>query len=292
MSGPRLPLLRLYHRVLQTTREFFDHRHYTEVRTPCLVPGTVPEEHIDLFCTRCGRFLNASPEPQMKRLVAEGMERIYQIGPAFRVGERGTWHSPEFTILEWYRVGADYRDLMEETRELVTALCATVKRDVPAFTEICVDDAFEQAAGWRPSRDFDADRFDRDMVERVEPSLASRGGVFLCDYPAASASLSRLRADDPLVAERFEFYLDGIELANGFSELVDAHEQVKRFEETNARRREAGREPYPVDRRFIQALRQGMPPCAGIAVGMERLVAALARADGIDAVMGFPVEEL
>jgi lysyl-tRNA synthetase class 2 len=292
MTSGRSDVLRLRHAVLKGIRRFFDSRRYVEVETPCLVPATVPEEHIDLFRTTCGLHLNASPEPQMKRLLAAGMERIYQLGRAYRAGERGPWHMPEFTILEWYRAGADYRDLMDETAELLVALCPVTWRELPVFSRMSVDEAFERWARWRPSAAFDPERFDRDLVERVEPALADRGAVFLHDYPAGAASFARLAPGDPAVAERFELYLDGVELANGFSELTDPDQQLARLEAANRARRASGRPAYGLDHRFVEALRAGLPPCAGIAVGVDRLVAVLLGYETVDDAVAFRREEL
>ncbi len=292
MAFATIETLALRHRMLSALRRFFDSAGYVEVETPVLVPRTVPELHIDLVRTTTGLYLAASPEPQMKRLVASGMERIYQVGHAFRAGERGRWHGVEFSILEWYRTGAGYRDLMDEVEALVTVLCPVAGRDVPAFVRMSVDDAFERWAGYRPSGHMDAGRFDRDLVERVEPGLSALGAVMLFDYPAAAASLAKLRRDDPGLAERFELYVDGIEIANGFTELTDVAEQRARFDEANAARRADGREAYDVDTRFLSALERGLPSCAGVAVGLDRLVAVLAGFGGIDDVMSHPFEEL
>ncbi|MBW2261008.1 MAG: EF-P lysine aminoacylase GenX [Deltaproteobacteria bacterium] len=281
-------LLGRRHTLLKAIRSFLDDLGYVEVETPCLVPATVPETHIDLFEVKDGLLLAASPEPHMKRLLAGGCERIYQITRAFRAGERGRWHNPEFTILEWYRAGAGHLDLMEETEALLTVLCAAAQREAPPIVRMTVDDAFERWAGWKPSRAWDEERFMRDMVERVEPRLAGLGSVFLHDYPAAAASLARLSPANPEVCERFELYVDGIEIANAFSELTDPAEQRRRLDEANEKREAQGRPAYPVDKPFIEALEDGLPPCAGIAIGVDRLVAVLLDLDGIDEAMAFP----
>lgn len=283
-----MSVLRLRHALLVSIRSFFDEAGYLEVETPCLVPSTVPETHIDLFRVEGGLLLAASPEPQMKRLLADGHGRIYQITRAFRQGEVGRWHNPEFTILEWYRAGADYLDLMDETEALLERLCGVARRKPPTFTRLTVDDAFERWAGWRPSERWSEELFYSDLVERVEPGLATLGGVFLHDYPGQAASLARPGAHDHRVCERFELYLDGVEIANAFSELTEPAEQRTRLQEANRRRAEEGRPEYDVDERFIQALASGIPECAGIAVGVDRLVAILAGLDGIGGAMSFP----
>lgn len=278
------------HTLLRAIRSFLDGAGYVEVQTPCLVPATVPETHIDLFEVRGGLLLAASPEPHMKRLVAGGHDRIYQITRAFRAGERGRWHNPEFTILEWYRSRAGYEELMEETESLLASLHASVGRRFEPVSRLGVDDAFDRWAGWRPSRSWDEDRFTMDLIERVEPGLKELGSVFLIDYPAGAASLARLCPSSPERCERFELYMDGIEIANAFSELTDPREQRRRLALANERRRAQGRSAYAIDRRFLDALEVGLPPCAGIAVGVDRLVAVLLGLDGIDGAMAFPWE--
>lgn len=283
-----MSLLERRHTLLRAIRSFLDGAGYVEVETPCLVPATVPETHIDLLEVSGGLLLAASPEPHMKRLLAGGCERIYQITRAFRAGERGTWHSPEFTILEWYRARAGYLDLMEETEALLAVLHAEAGRAAPPVRRMTVDEAFARWAGWRPSGAWDEERFTRELIERVEPALAGLGCVFLHDYPAPAASLARLSPSNPAVCERFELYVDGIEIANAFSELTDPAEQRRRLVDANERRASAGRPAYAIDEPFIEALEAGLPPCAGIAVGVDRLVAVLLGLDGIDEAVAFP----
>ncbi len=288
----RAGILKFRSRIVRAIREFFDAAGYLEVETPCLVPSTVPEPHIDLFSVEGGLLLAASPEPQMKRLLAEGLGRIYQIGRAFRRGESGRWHNPEFTMLEWYRPHAGHLDLMDEVESLVSLLAAVAGRSAPVFCRISVDDAYSRWAGWRPSAGWDEERFYRDLVERVEHGLVHAGAVFLHGYPAPAASLARIDPADPALCERFELYLDGIEMANAFTELTDASTQAVRLEESNRIRSLAGAETYPVDERFLQALAQGLPPSAGIALGLDRIVAWLAGTEGIGPVMSFPIGSL
>ena len=207
-------------RVLREIRAFFDARGFTEVETPVRIPAPAPEPHID--CPPSGDwFLRASPELQMKKLLAAGMERIYQIGPCFRAGEKGRRHSPEFTMLEWYRANADYSDIARDAEEL---LAEVLKRDHTDVQRITVREAYLRWAGWDPVETWDQDRFDFDMATKIEPNLPKEP-LFLTDYPAPAASLARLKSDDPRVAERWELYVDGIELANAFTELIDPVEQ-------------------------------------------------------------------
>ena len=253
-------------RVLRAIRAFFDARGFTEVETPVRIPAPAPEPHID--CPPSGNwFLRASPELQMKKLLAAGMERIYQIGPCFRAGEKGRRHSPEFTMLEWYRANADYSDIARDAEEL---LAEVLKRDHADVQRITVREAYLRWAGWDPVETWDQDRFDFDMATKIEPNLPKEP-LFLTDYPAPAASLARLKSDDPRVAERWELYVDGIELANAFTELIDPVEQRRRFELAREERRALGEADYPLDEEFLDALAR-MPPSGGVALGVDRLV--------------------
>jgi lysyl-tRNA synthetase class 2 len=220
----------------------------------------------------------------MKKLLAAGCRRIFQIARAFRADERGERHAPEFALLEWYAAGEDYRDLMAATEALIAEAAAAFAAAGVAtrlaawprpFVRLSVDEAFARWAGWRPSRAFDETRFFEDFVARVEPRLADLGAVFLADWPAPAGALARHRADDPAVCERVELFLDGIEICNGFSELTDAREQEERFVRDNAERARRGKTTYPIDRGFLDALASGIPACAGNALGVDRLLMAL-----------------
>ena len=253
--------------VMHEIRAFFDARGFMEVETPVRIPAPAPEPHID--CPPSGDwFLRASPELQMKKLLAAGMERIYQIGPCFREGEKGSRHNPEFTMLEWYRVNADYSDIARDAEELVGEVLRL--RGGTAFPRVTVREAYLRWAGWDPVETWDQDRFDFDMSTKIEPNLP-KGPLFLMDYPAPAASLARLKADDPRVAERWELYVDGLELANAFTELTDPVEQRRRFELARAERRALGEADYPLDEEFLDALAR-MPPSGGVALGVDRLV--------------------
>ena len=252
--------------MLREIRAFFDARGFTEVETPVRIPAPAPEPHID--CPPSGDwFLRASPELQMKKLLAAGMERIYQIGPCFRAGEKGRRHSPEFTMLEWYRANADYSQIAADAEEL---LVEVLKRDHADVQRITVREAYLRWAGWDPVETWDQDRFDFDMATKIEPNLPKEP-LFLTDYPAPAASLARLKSDDPCVAERWELYVDGIELANAFTELIDSVEQRRRFELAREERRALGEADYPLDEEFLDALAR-MPPSGGVALGVDRLV--------------------
>ena len=253
-------------RVLRAIRAFFDARGFTEVETPVRIPAPAPEPHID--CPPSGNwFLRASPELQMKKLLAAGMERIYQIGPCFRAGEKGRRHSPEFTMLEWYRANADYSQIAVDAEEL---LVEVLTRDHAYVQRITVREAYLRWAGWDPVETWDQDRFDFDMATKIEPNLPKEP-LFLTDYPAPAASLARLKSDDPRVAERWELYVDGIELANAFTELIDPVEQRRRFELAREERRALGEADYPLDEEFLDVLAR-MQPSGGVALGVDRLV--------------------
>ena len=293
--------LELRARVLQSTRAFFVDQGFLEVQTPLLTREVAPEAHIDPIPANGDGWLIPSPELYMKRLLAAGYEKLFQITPAFRGGERGRRHHPEFTLLEWYRANTDYQALQQDCRGLLAACCRTAGRregwpyqgqwlDVRgAWQSYTVREAFAAFAGWEPGGDPDQTRFDVDLVEQVEPRLGFPQPCFLTDYPASQAALARLKADDPTVAERFELYWAGIELANGYSELTDAREQRRRFEATIAMRRRAGTSPGALPQRFLEAMPH-LPSCSGIAFGLDRLVMLLADAASLDEVVAFPPE--
>lgn len=270
--------------VIRKIRAFFDARGFVEVETPVRIAAPAPEPHID--CPPSGRaFLRASPELQMKKLLAAGMEKIYQIGPCFREGECGSRHQPEFTMIEWYRAHADYRAILADMEALVAGIVPGLRAP---FARITVRDAYRKFAGWDPVTDWDADRFDVDMATKIEPALP-KAPIFLMDYPAPAASLARLKPDAPAVAERWEFYVDGIELANCFSELVDGPAQRTRFEAAKAERRRLGEADYPLDGEFLDVIGT-MPPSGGVALGVDRLVMLAAGAKSIADVRAFSAE--
>jgi lysyl-tRNA synthetase class 2 len=296
------------HRVLRATREFFDVQAFVEVDTPSVVRNPGLELHLDaLEVLGCGgpRWLHTSPEYHMKRLLAAGMPRIYQICKAFRRGERGALHEPEFTLLEWYRAQASYEDTMRDTEQLVAHLARSfcgstripgVKGAVdvtPPWQRLTVHEAFERFAGVSVDALLpDEDKFYRVLIERVEPELGKDKPTFLTRYPACMAALAQLCADNPKVSERFEAYVDGVELCNGFGELTDAEEQRRRCELDLAARWRMGKPTYPIDELFLQALRQRLPPCSGNALGLDRLVMLLTGAKEIAEVVAFDAERV
>ncbi len=268
------------------------------METPLRLPAPAMELHIEAL-TAPPLFLRTSPELHMKRLLAEGIAPLFQMGPCFRANERGTLHHPEFTLLEWYRLNSDYFNILEDTQSLLAALTTSVhgkpvlpyrghemRIDTP-WKIYSVRDAFLEHAGWDPITSYDADRFDLDLVDKVEPALPRDRPVVLCDYPIAAAALSRPCPDDRRMAQRWELYLHGIEIANAYSELTDPVEQRRRFVQCAESRRDAGHEIYPLDEAFLAALAQGLPSCSGIALGVDRLVMLLAGAADIGEVIAF-----
>jgi lysyl-tRNA synthetase class 2 len=296
-------------RVLAEVRRFFDTRGFVEVQTPVMVPSPGLDLHLDAFEVAAGergapRWLITSPEYQMKRLLADGWRRIYQIAPCFRRGEVGARHNPEFTMLEWYRGDAGVNDVMRDTEQLVAAVTGGAVRlgarlvDVrPPLERLTVCEAFARYAGWSAEATLDAaardeDRYFRALVERVEPALEVLDrGVWLVDYPATQASLARRKPGDPRLAERFELYVAGVELCNGFGELVDAAEQRARLEHDQEERRARGLPVYPIDERFLDAVAR-MPPSGGNALGLDRLVALAHGTTAIGEFLAFPADEL
>ncbi len=295
--------LRQRNAVIRAVRLFFEERDYLESDTPLRLPVLAPELWIEPL-TSGTHFLQTSPELCMKRLVAAGNAKLFQISPCFRKGERGRLHLPEFSMLEWYRTGIDYMDLIEECEDLVKGvvlecggsplfpdLAGRFPLDI-SFARLTVAEAFARYARCSVEEALSEDCYEEVLVDEVEPNLGVGGQpTFLYDYPAALASLARLKQEDSSVAERFELYCDGIELANGFSELVDPIEQRRRFENERRAIVAAGREPGPMPEKFLAAL-DDMPEAAGIALGLDRLVMVLAGAASIDEVVCFVPEDL
>jgi elongation factor P--(R)-beta-lysine ligase len=323
-------------RILGAVRSFFAAHGYVEVDTPALQVSPGLEPHLRAFKTllhdphtgrAAERYLNTSPEFAMKKLLVAGMPRIWQLARVFRDGERSATHHPEFAMLEWYRVGATYRDLMDECEALVHACqdaagaetlgwrghTADARR---SWQRLSVADAFEEHCGIdllatapdplapdlerlaaaarhlgvapHPGDDWEALYF-RIFLERIEPFLGLGAPTILYDYPLSMAALSRRSPADPRLAERFEVYVCGLELANAFSELTDAAEQRRRFLAEQAKKRALYGDPYPIDEDFLAALDHGLPTCAGIALGFDRLVMLATGAADIEEVLWAPV---
>lgn len=309
-----LPALRLRARVLAGIRAFFAERAVLEVETPLLAAATTPDPRIESLGTLyrgpgapaegLTLYLQTSPELAMKRLLAAGSGPIYQIARAFRDGEAGPRHNPEFTLLEWYRPGFDHHALMDEVEALLGRVLGTSGAERLTFAEafdrhLGLDPhaaplgelrraADEAAPGGSPGLSRD-DLLNLLLAAAVEPHLGRDRPTFVYDFPASQAALARVREGPPPVAERFEVFVRGVELANGFNELTDADEQRRRFEEELARRRSEGLAPVPLDERLLAALEAGLPPCAGVALGVDRLVMLAAGAGSLAEVLAFPV---
>ncbi len=289
-------------RVVDGIRTFFNRSGFMEVETPVRIPAPAPEANIDAQ-EAGGWFLHTSPELCMKRLLAAGYEKIYQICRCFRKDERGGRHLPEMTLVEWYAAGWDYQDLMRQCEALIVSLTDLLATGPtlslqgktidlsPPWDRLTVDDAFRRFAGISTDDALQNGSFDEVMGLEIEPRLGLSRPLFLYDYPAACGALARLNPDNPRVAERFELYIAGLELCNGFSELIDAVEQRRRFEEEQRLRNGAGKPVYPSPEPFLEALPK-MPPAAGIALGLDRLVMLFCDATAIDDVVAFVPEEL
>ena len=311
---PTAPLshLQLRARLLRQIRDYFAEQQVLEVETPALTVAGVSDPHIDSFRVssdgmvgqRAGLFLHTSPEYAMKRLLAAGSGPIYQIARVFRAGEAGRRHSPEFSLLEWYRPGFNHHQLMDEVEALLARLISlespaeriTYRELFLQYLDIDPLPATVAELGRCAERNAialqnpDADRdvwLDLLFSHVIEPRLADRRArmLFIHDYPASQAALARI--DERGLAARFELYLDGVELANGYHELTDAGEQRRRFERDNRRRRALGKAEMPIDESLLQALEAGLPECAGVALGLDRLVMCAAGVDSLAQVMSF-----
>lgn len=309
--------LRLRARLNAVLRDFFAERGVAEVETPILSRAGNTEPNIESFSTVFGgptdagaptRFLRTSPEHPLKRLLASGFGDCHELGRVFRNGEAGSSHNPEFTMLEWYRVGFDHRRLMLECAQLVRAALALVQRDAHVVTTSYRDwfreglqlDPFavDESALREPLRDFsiDPDGLTRDdwldllVTHRLQPALPNDAITIVYDFPASQCSLARVRPGHPPVAERFELYLGPHELANGYHELNDATEQRARFERDNLRRRERGQDEIPVDENLLAVLDR-LPDCAGVALGVDRLLMHMLGSGDIRDVLAFPFAE-
>ncbi|PNS08203.1 EF-P lysine aminoacylase EpmA [Solilutibacter silvestris] len=306
--------IRLRARLNTTIRDFFAQRDVLEVETPILSEAGNTAPNIDSFTTDFSghvdaggheRWLRTSPEHALKRLLCAGIGDCYELGRVFRNGEAGGRHNPEFTMLEWYRVGWDHLRLIDETAELVRAALALVGREA-TLEIVSYRDLYQRELGADPLRDdeeilrnalgdirIDPRGLERDdwldllMTHRLQPAFAPDRMIVVHDWPASQAALARIRAEDPPVAERFELYLGPVELANGYHELLDAGEQRARFDADIATRRRRSLAAPAIDTRFIGALQHGMPTCAGVALGIDRLLMAMLETTQIRDVIAF-----
>ena len=307
-------------KILQKIRQFFADRNVIEVETPALSQGTVTDVYLDAISCKydfladspAGHstelFLQTSPEFHMKRLLASGYGCIYSIAKAFRHEESGNYHNPEFTMLEWYRIGFDQFDLMTEVAELLEVVLGGYKAVFTSYQDIFLtsvsvdpltanfDELVEVLTQHGKADDWLIDMNDADLLlqfiftEIIEPTIGIAEPQFIYDFPIAQASLAKRSVDDPRVAQRFECYFKGIELVNGFNELTDADEQVARFKLDNVKRAEQGLPVKPVDANFIAALKHGLPQCAGVALGVDRLVMLALDSKHINETISFTID--
>ncbi len=302
--------------ILRQIREFFFQRQVMEVDTQALSAATVTDQHLAGFATRFNNplspqvqtlYLQTSPEYAMKRLLAAGSGCIYQLAKAFRNEEAGRHHNPEFTMLEWYRLGFDDHQLMAELDQLMQLLVGCEAADKMTYQQAFLQHlqcdpltadlmALRQLASAQGFEDIAANEQDRDTLLQllfscvIEPLIGQQRPVFVYNFPASQAALARIDEGDPRVARRFELYFGGLELANGFYELSDPTEQRQRFEADNAKRRLVGLAEQRLDERFLAALEHGLPECAGVAVGIDRVIMLALKASRIDQVLPFAID--
>ena len=326
LSSASLENLKRRAELLRAARRFFDDRSFIEVQTPVLSRDTVIDRHLEPWVVERRElltwgfsepraYLQTSPEFAMKRLLASGMQSIYQIGPVFRGGERGPLHNPEFTMLEWYRVGEDYRGGMQFLIDLISALLpdsvsASEDGSLPEIrtyqavfqqhvgidilvaskeelAELACERGVVSSPAW--SDDWD-DWCNLLFTELVQSRLGLLAPTVVCDFPASQSALAQISTRDERVAERFEIFYRGVELANGYHELLDSAELRRRNREINAQRRQDGKLELPEESRLLEAMDSGMPSSVGCALGFDRLVMLACQATSLDEVLPFPIE--
>lgn len=298
--------LQLRAQILAKIRAFFTRRNVLEVETPLLSHSTNPALHLHSFVTTYqtqNLYLQTSPEFAMKRLLASGSGDIYQICKACRDGEQGRLHNPEFTILEWYRVNFNHHQLMDEMEQFLHFVLNTAPAQRITYRELFLQhlnvDPFGETNELKKvalaKRLDDNLATDHDtwlqllLTHFIEPNLGQKQPVFVYDFPASQAMLAKINSDNPKIAERFEVYFKGIELANGFHELNDPKEQRQRFEEENKKRVQLNLPIIPLDENFLEALSH-LPPCAGVAVGIDRLIMLMTQVNSLAKVIAFPID--
>lgn len=308
--------LRLRAGIYEKIREFFKQRQVLEVDTPILSAASTPDPSIDSFETHYvsfaagspsdRRYLSTSPEFPMKRLLASGSGSIYQLCHVFRQAEQGKQHNPEFTMLEWYRIEMDYRELMEEVAELVgTLLQQKIQMEILSYQSVFLQyldiDPLTVSAGelrqcaaqsgfvHLEQEDDDKDLYlDFLMSHQIQPHLGENKLTFIHEYPASQCAYAELSNENVEVAERFELFYRGVELANGYQELTDAKEQQRRLEAQNQKRLQQGKSPVCLDQNLVAALEQGLPWCSGVALGIDRLITLARNVKNIEDILAFP----
>lgn len=299
-------------RLLSRIRRFFEERNVLEVETPLMTTAGNSDPNIQSISTDSLRkqYLRTSAEYAMKRLLASGHRNIYELGRVFRAGEQGQHHHPEFTMLEWYRSGMDYLDLASEVLDLIR-FCGQGQFDDWDELRVSYRELMAEHTGLDPFNCSETDLstlaaergimtgpldlqewLDLLIAEVVQPDLPGETLTIVYDFPPEQAALARIRPDDPPVAERFEVYLGQMELANGYQELTDANEQLRRFEKENRLREIRGEEVAPIDMNLVVALRHGLPECSGVALGVDRLLMSILKLDRIDTVLSFGSERI
>jgi lysyl-tRNA synthetase class 2 len=300
--------LRARARALSEVRAYFAEQDFIEVETPVRVPAPGVDQNVEAVAAGT-HWLITSPELEMKRLVVGGVPRQFQLARVSRREEAGHLHEPEFTLLEWYRAFAGQEEILRDTEEIVSRVALALNQNAelitsegrliiarPPFERVTVAEAFRAHADVSDVSELaasDEERYFRLLVERVEPALAQIDRpVFLMDYPISQAALARASPADPRFAERFELYVGGVELSNGYGELTDPVEQRRRMVSEQRRRAAEGRTVYPLNERFLSALEAGMPPTGGNALGFDRLVMLAVPTTSVQDVMAFPASEL
>ncbi len=306
--------------ILQQVRKFFTDRSVVEVETPALSLGTVTDVYLDAFSCRYNflsnstleqsapLYLQTSPEFHMKRLLASGYGCIFQIAKAFRHEDAGRYHNPEFTLLEWYRLGFDHFELMNEVAELLKTVLGCAEPIQVTYQQLFIEqlglDPLEanrkqliavitennKLSDWLLNEQNSDILLQFIFNEIIEPNIGKSTPCFVYNFPQPQASLARTCPDDNRVAQRFECYYQGIELVNGFNELTEAEQQIERFQEDNSQRTALALGEKPIDNNFISALSNGLPQCSGVALGIDRLVMLALKAEHIEQVISFPVE--
>ena len=306
--------------VIRQIRQFFQKRNVVEVETPVLSHGTVTDMHLEALSCRynflndssieqvTNLYLQTSPEFHMKRLLASGYGCIFQIAKAFRHEEAGRFHNPEFTLLEWYRLGFDHFTLMKEVAELLKIVLSCEEPTKITYQQLFIDslkidplianrsELLSLISDHGKLSDWLSVEQDNDILlqfifsEIIEPNIGNEAPCFVYNFPNSQASLAKTCSEDARVAERFECYYQGVELVNGFNELTDSDIQLKRFQEDNSKRKKLYLPEKPIDKNFIEALSNGLPQCAGVALGVDRLIMLALKVNHIKKVVSFPIE--
>ena len=277
-----IEILRLRAEVLRKIRQFFSDKEVLEVETPILSPFAVTDPDVHSIKVTDYGYLHTSPEYAMKRLLCKGAPSIFQIAHVFRAGELGRYHNPEFSMLEWYRLNFDHIDLMAEVSEVINLILGPGEYQTIPYKEL-LGSRYEKLKN---------DRRELDLAFSLSCEELGTGRFFISDYPADQAVLSRIDSRDPTVSCRFELVVDGVEIANGYWELQDVTEHEERFQKDLERRANQNAELPEVDQNFMHSLEAGLPDCAGVSVGLDRVLMILAEAHSLDAVMPIGREPL